>query len=112
LRFPVTKDAVFTIDEGRSANIFGRSVLTLDPSTAAINKWEPYIEQNAGRQIRSWFRFMHTGESFGLIGQIIGFIACVGGSFLVFTGLSLAWRRFRGWRRNRSQGEVVVEPEL
>jgi uncharacterized iron-regulated membrane protein len=99
LRLPVTKDAVFTIDEGKSLNAFGRSTLTVDPSSASVTKWEPYTDQNAARQIRSWFRFSHTGESFGIAGQMIGFIACVGGCFLVFTGLSLALRRFSGWRR-------------
>jgi hypothetical protein len=43
-------------------------------------------------------RFTHTGESFGFIGQLIGMIACIGGAFLVYTGLSLALRRFKAWR--------------
>ena len=98
LRLPIGAETVFTIDEGKSLNPFGRSSLSLDASTAAVTKWEPYLEQNSARQIRSWFRFTHTGESFGIIGQTIGFIACIGGAFLVFTGLSLALRRFRSWR--------------
>lgn len=102
LRLPVTKDAVFTIDEGRSLNIFGRSTLTLDAESGSIPKWEPYEQRNAGQQMRSWFRFTHTGESFGLIGQFVGFIACIGGAFLVFTGLSLAVRRLSHWKRRRA----------
>jgi uncharacterized iron-regulated membrane protein len=112
LRLPVGKEgAAFTIDEGTSWNIFGRSSLTVDPKTAAVTKWEPYGAQNSGRQLRSWFRFTHTGESGGLVGQIIGFIACIGGAFLVFTGISLALRRFSRWRRLRAAaGAVVAEP--
>lgn len=99
LRLPVDKEsAVFTIEEGLYWNMFGRSTLTVDANTGVVTKWEPYGEQNSGRQLRSWFRFLHTGESAGLIGQIIGFIACVGGAFLVWTGFSLALRRFRNWR--------------
>jgi uncharacterized iron-regulated membrane protein len=95
LRLPVTKNAaVFTIDEGIYWNIFGRSTLTVDTAAAAITKWDPYGERNAAQQIRSWFRFTHTGESGGIVGQIIGFIACVGGAFLVWTGFSLVFRRF------------------
>jgi uncharacterized iron-regulated membrane protein len=102
LRLPIEKEAaVFTIDEGIYWNIFGRSTLTSDMN-GAITKWEPYGEQNSGRQLRSWFRFTHTGETFGIIGQIIGFIACVGGAFLVWTGFSLALRRFRNWRSVKS----------
>ena len=99
LRLPIEKDAaVFTIDEGIYWNIFGRSTLTAEAATGTVTKWEPYGEQNSARQIRSWFRFTHTGETGGIIGQIIGFIACVGGAFLVWTGFSLALRRFRNWR--------------
>lgn len=98
LRLPIEKEsAVFTIDEGIYWNIFGRSTLTSDMN-GGVTKWEPYGDQNSGRQLRSWFRFTHTGESFGIVGQIIGFIACVGGAFLVWTGFSLALRRFRNWR--------------
>ena len=99
LRLPVGKDAVFTIDEGVYWNIFGRSTLTVNAQTAEVAKWEPYGEQNAGRQIRSWARFTHTGESFGFIGQLIGFIACLIGALLVWTGVTLALRRFQNWRK-------------
>ncbi len=104
MRLPVVKDsAVFTIDEGKYWNIFGRSTLTIDAKTGEVAKWESYDEQNAGRQLRSWMRFTHTGESFGIIGQIIGFIACVGGAILVWTGITLALRRFGNWRRKPVQ---------
>ena len=101
LRLPISKDAVFSIDEAKSFNIFGRSALTLDSATAAVSKWEPYAEQNSARQMRSWFRFTHTGESLGIIGQIIGFFACIGGAFLVYTGLALSVRRLSAFIRRR-----------
>lgn len=101
LRLPVAKDAVFTIDEGKYPNRFGRSTLTLDAQTGAVSKWEAYGEQNSGRRLRSWMRFTHTGESGGFVGQLIGFLACVGGAFLVWTGFSLAQRRFGSWRLKR-----------
>lgn len=99
LRLPVTKnEAVFTIEEGRYWNIFARSTLTLNAETGEVLKFEDYGDQNAGRQLRSWARFTHTGETGGIIGQIIGFLACIGGAFLVFTGISLSLRRFSNWR--------------
>lgn len=102
LRFPLAQgSAVFTIDESIYWNIFGRSTLTVDTATASIAKWEPYGEQNSARQLRSWFRFTHTGETGGIVGQVIGFIACTGGAFLVWTGFSLALRRLRNWNRRR-----------
>lgn len=103
LRLPITRDsAVFTIDEGKYWNKFGRSALTVDAKTAEVSKWESYGDQNAGRRLRSWVRFTHTGETGGFIGQLVGFLACLGGTFLVWTGLSLAWRRFRNWRSKES----------
>lgn len=103
LRLPITNDSlVFTIDEGIYANKFGRSNLTIDAKNGEVAKWEPYGEQNSGRQLRSWIRFTHTGESFGFIGQFIGFLACIGGAFLVWTGLSLSIRRFVNWREKRA----------
>ena len=99
LRLPVTKDqAVFTIDEGVYWNRFGRSTLTIDTKTNEVTKWEAYGELNAARQLRSWARFTHTGETGGFVGQLVGFIACIGGAFLVFTGISLAIRRFWHWK--------------
>jgi uncharacterized iron-regulated membrane protein len=107
LRLPVTDSAVFTIDEGIYWNIFGRSTLTLDPATAEVKKWDPYGERNAAVQLRSWFRFTHTGETGGIPGQIIGFIACVGGAFLVWTGFSLAFRRFGNFLKRRKNEEAL-----
>lgn len=102
LRLPITKDAaVFTIDEGIYWNIFGRSTLTIDTRTAEVAKWEAYGEQNYARQLRSWFRFTHTGESGGYAGQFIGFLACIGGAVLVWTGISLAIRRLWRWKARR-----------
>lgn len=111
LRLPIAKDsAVFTIDEGIYWNIFGRSTLTVDAKTASVAKWEPYSEQNAARQLRSWFRFTHTGETGGFVGQFVGFVACIGGAFLVWTGFSLAFRRLAKWIRKRSK-TTAAEPQ-
>lgn len=102
LRLPVTKnEAVFSIEEGRYWNIFARSTLTLNTETGEVLKFEDYGDQNAGKQLRSWARFTHTGETGGIIGQIIGFLACIGGAFLVFTGISLSLRRFANWRKSK-----------
>lgn len=99
LRLPINNEsAAFTIDEGKFWNKKGRSTLTLDFKTGEVIKWESYGDQSAGRQLRSWVRFTHTGETGGFIGQFMAFLACIGGAFLVWTGISLAIRRFYGWR--------------
>lgn len=99
LRLPAANDAVvLTIEEGKYRNRFGRSTLMLDVKSGEVSKWESYGDQSAGRQIRSWIRFTHTGETGGIAGQLIAFLACLGGVILVYTGFALAWRRFRNWR--------------
>lgn len=99
MRLPVGDEATFAIDEGTALNPFGRASLVLDAETAKMVKWEPYAEKSMPSQIRSWFRFTHTGEAFGIIGQFIGFIACIGGAFLVYTGFALSVRRLANYGR-------------
>jgi uncharacterized iron-regulated membrane protein len=49
--------------------------------------------QSPGQRARIWFRFIHTGEQYGVIGQTIAALASLAACFLVYTGLALAWRR-------------------
>jgi uncharacterized iron-regulated membrane protein len=95
LRLQPNGAASFTIIESNSWNPLARSQLVLDSATAEVISWEPYSGFNAGRRLRSWIRPAHTGEAGGLIGQILAFLASLGGGLLVWTGLALAWRRFR-----------------
>jgi uncharacterized iron-regulated membrane protein len=103
LRVPTSAEApvVFTIREGKELNPFASSTATFNAQSGEITKWEPYSGNNAGRRLRTWMRFAHTGEAFGIVGQIIAGLATLGGAFLVWTGLSLALRRFRNWRAKR-----------
>ena len=103
-RGPVT----FSVEEGRFLNRFARSPLTLDPESGAVLRWEPYAQANKGRQARSWMRFLHTGESLGLPGQIAAALASAGGALLACTGLSLALRRFASWRRRGASLSVAT----
>ena len=57
---------------------------------------EGYADYNSGRKVRSWTRFLHTGEALGPLGQFVAGLASLGGAMLVWTGISLAIRRFFG----------------
>ncbi len=50
-----------------------------------------------GLRARIWLRFVHTGEYYGLAGQTIAGIASAAGVILMWTGVALAYRRFRAW---------------
>jgi uncharacterized iron-regulated membrane protein len=93
--------AVFAIDRGNGGQPQLRSTLTLDAATGEVVRWEPFESQSTGRRLRSWTRFTHTGEYYGLLGQTIAGLVSAGGVLLVYTGLSLALRRLFGWNRRR-----------
>ncbi len=82
------------------------TTLTLDPYSGAELRREGFGSFTAGRQIRTWTRFLHTGQALGWGGQLVAGLACLGGCFLVYTGFALAWRRFFG----RVKDHSAVEP--
>lgn len=109
LRLPASASApaVFTIDEGYAGQPQKRGTLTLDRRTGDVVRWETYANLTPGRQLRTWLRFAHTGEIFGLTGQTIAGLVSLGGAFLVYTGLALALRRFFAWRKRRADRTVT-----
>ncbi len=74
------------------------TTLTLNPFTGEVLKREGFGDFSTGRQVRTWTRFLHTGQALGWGGQLIAGLACLGGCFLVYTGFALSWRRFFGKR--------------
>ena len=100
LRLPSAAAApvVFTIDRGTGGQPQKRATLTLNRTSGEVVSWEPYSSLSAGRRLRTWLRFVHTGEFYGLTGQAIAGVASFGGAVLVYTGLALAFRRFVAWR--------------
>jgi uncharacterized iron-regulated membrane protein len=81
------------IDEGDGGQPQRRHTLTLDAATGAVTAWAPFSSQPAGQRARSWVRFLHTGEAFGIIGQTIAGLVSLTSMIMVWTGLALAWRR-------------------
>jgi uncharacterized iron-regulated membrane protein len=109
LRLPLQPNAplVFSIQEGKAWLEAASSLLTLNPASAEIMKWEPYATSSPGRRARTWARFLHTGEAGGLPGQVLAGLASLGGAVLVWTGLILAWRRFRASSKARISKRVA-----
>jgi uncharacterized iron-regulated membrane protein len=70
------------------------TTLTLHPFTGEVLKREGFGDFSTGRQLRTWTRFLHTGQALGWGGQLVAGLACLGGCFLVYTGFALSWRRF------------------
>jgi uncharacterized iron-regulated membrane protein len=105
LRVPASERApvVFAIDKGDGGQPQHRSTLTLDRASAAVVSYEAFSDQSLGRRLRSISRFAHTGEVLGLPGQTIAGLVTAGAVVLVWTGIALTLRRFRGWIGRRAK---------
>jgi len=73
--------------------LFSATTFALDSSTGAILNKDIFADQNAGRRLRSWARFLHTGEALGWPGKLTAALAALGALILVWTGFALAYRR-------------------
>jgi uncharacterized iron-regulated membrane protein len=112
LRVPPSPTAplAFAIDKGDGGQPHLRSTLTLDRETGDVVSYEAFSDLTLGRRIRNVMRFAHTGEVLGIPGQTVAGVVSAGGAVLVWTGLALAWRRFRSWveRRRRTDESTRV----
>jgi uncharacterized iron-regulated membrane protein len=72
-----------------------RQTVVLGTADASVIRVQPpqAAAQTPGQKARSWMRFAHTGEQYGIVGQTIAGIASLAACFLVYTGFALAWRR-------------------
>jgi uncharacterized iron-regulated membrane protein len=91
---PAPQPITIVIRESDSRPRTATTTLTLNPFTGEVLKREGYADLSAARQIRSWTRFLHTGQALGWPGQLVAGLACLGGCFLVYTGFALSYRRF------------------
>jgi uncharacterized iron-regulated membrane protein len=90
---PAQATVRFTIDRGDGGEPQRRDVLVLDAVSGTVTAWEPFAGQSPGRRARSWIRFLHTGEAFGLAGQTVAGLVSLTSGIMVWTGLALAYRR-------------------
>ncbi|MBY0505868.1 MAG: PepSY domain-containing protein [Bryobacteraceae bacterium] len=108
LRVPASNDApvTFVIDGGYAGQPQLRTSLTLDRAGQTLTA-ENFASFNAGRQWRTWLRFVHTGEYYGLPGQTIAGLATAATVILVYTGIALALRRLSAWIARRARQTVT-----
>ncbi len=93
---------VISVDDGYGGQPQWRRTFTVDRVSGAVVKAETFNDLGPGRRARSWLRFAHTGEYYGLSGQTIAGLVSAGGAVLVYTGIALALRRLWAWWRRRA----------
>lgn len=112
LTLPAAHDSVLrlAVAEGNTYRPDRRYALTFARTSGALLATTGYADLSVSRRIRAWVRFGHTGEVFGIAGQVIATLASAVGALLVWTGLALTWRRWRQWRQWRGRRRDLSSP--
>ncbi len=86
-----------------------RRTLTVDLASGEIVKNEGFETQTTGRKIRTFVRWVHTGEALGWFGQGLMGLASLAAVILVWTGFALSWRRFFKKRKASVPRQTVMK---
>ncbi|MCB1694080.1 MAG: PepSY domain-containing protein [Pseudomonadales bacterium] len=92
----------FVFDQGNGRQPQLRHTVTVRPDHSIVGI-ESLRDATPGRQARMWLRFLHTGEALGAWGQALAALASAAAVLMVWTGLSLAYRRHVRFRRRRER---------
>ena len=108
LRMPASANAAvtFVIDQGYAGQPQKRTTLSINRASGAVLTSETFDDMTLGRRVRTWLRFVHTGEFYGLPGQTIAGVVTAGAAVLVYTGIALALRRLLAWRSRTARQSV------
>src|SRR6201996_1477920 len=107
MRLPSEKDpnVAFRLEEGDGSDPRQRVQLVLARMDGHLVRVEPFSNNSPGRRWRLYTRFVHTGEMFGIAGRIVALLASISAFMLVWTGFSLALRRFASWKKRKGSHE-------
>ena len=96
------------VQGGRAGQPQRIGYLTVDAATGAVREWESFADDTPGRRAQQFLRYAHTGEYWGLAGQLLAGLFTLAATVMVWTGLSLAVRRARRfvWVRRSSRGSA------
>ncbi|TPH18135.1 PepSY-associated TM helix domain-containing protein [Litorilituus lipolyticus] len=98
-----TEMNIFHLDEGNGGEPQKRRSIMLNAVTGKVEKEQKFSDMSTYRKARSYIRFLHTGEAFGLIGQTLAGLASLLACFLVYTGVMLSWVRWQNSRGRKAQ---------
>lgn len=93
----------FTIDMSGYDGVGKSAELELDRSGKVLSFTAAGSEAATAK---SFIRYGHTGELWGVPGQTLAGLASLGGIFLIWTGVSLSLRRLRSWRSRQAKRKL------
>jgi uncharacterized iron-regulated membrane protein len=101
-QYPAAKNAVFNVSDSHRGRPDLRQTVTVDLSNNSVAKVETFARMSAGKRLRQWARWVHTGEAGGWPGQMLAALSATAAAMLVWTGIALSLRRFARWRKARA----------
>jgi len=94
-----TISKIYQVDNGNGGEPQKRVKVLLNALTGELVQEQKFEQLSTYSKLRSYIRFTHTGEAFGIVGQTIAGFASLLACLLVYTGIMLSWRRYRNSRR-------------
>ena len=82
-----------SIDEGTGGEPHKKWTLTFDRVTGEVVGKQTFADRTTASKVLSYFRWVHTGEAHGLIGQTIAGIVTALTVLMAWTGVALSYRR-------------------
>ncbi len=67
--------------------------MKLDTRSGQISEERRWANDDGSNRARAIARLGHSGEILGTFGQWLGFLSCIAGCAIVYTGFALSWRR-------------------
>ena len=98
---PSDREVSVEVRGGRAGQPHRTGLLTLDSTTGSVRARESFADDTPARRAQQFLRYAHTGEYWGLGGQLLAGLFSLAAALMVWTGLSLAVRRLRRFVRLR-----------
>jgi uncharacterized iron-regulated membrane protein len=103
-----TDSKLYKVDNGNGGEPQKRTKVLLNTLTGEMEQELNFEQLSTYSKLRSYIRFTHTGEAFGLFGQTIAGLASLLACLLVYTGGMLSWRRWRNSRKVKNNQPALT----
>ena len=90
----------FQVDMGNGAQAHKRKSVLVNTLSGEFVAEQNFEDYSTYRKVRTYIRFLHTGEIYGIFGQTLAGIASLLACLLVYTGIMMSVRR---WEKSRSK---------
>jgi uncharacterized iron-regulated membrane protein len=97
---------LFKVDQGNGGEPQKRMSVLMNTVTGKLVQEQKFEQLSTYSKLRSYIRFTHTGEAFGIVGQTIAGLASLLACFLVYTGIMLSWRRYQNSQKVKVNGSA------